>query len=151
MIIVWRLVVVVVGWLNECPALLSTYVLLRAETSFAIAHQSVAMFGSEMMKIHSERFLLSSELGCFSPWLAYLAVKTKDLCTVFTLEFMCYSDKNCGPACVSEYFMSVYWDHRLPTGGHTKHYSVGMQSPTSSQSILYLQHSHMSDEYYPLK
>lgn len=33
----------------------------------------------------------------------------------------------------------------------TKHYSVGMQSPTSSQSIPYLQHSHMSDEYYPLK
>lgn len=34
---------------------------------------------------------------------------------------------------------------------NTKHYSVGMQSPTGSQSIPYLQHSHMSDEYYPLQ
>lgn len=49
---------------------------------------------------------------------AYLAVKTNDLCTVFTLEFMCYSDKVCGPVCTSAYFMSVYWDRRLPTGGY---------------------------------
>lgn len=48
----------------------------------------------------------------------YLAVKTNDLCTIFTLEFMCYSDKVCGPVCTSAHFMSVYWDHRLPTGGH---------------------------------
>lgn len=49
---------------------------------------------------------------------AYLAVKTNDLCAVFTLEFMCYFDKVCGPACTSAYFMSVYWDCRLLTGGH---------------------------------
>lgn len=41
---------------------------------------------------------------------AYLAVKTDDLCTVFALEFMCYSDKAGGFVCasVSVWFMSVY-------------------------------------------
>ncbi len=41
---------------------------------------------------------------------AYLAVKTDDLCTVFALEFMCYSDKASGFVCVSVsvWFMSVY-------------------------------------------
>lgn len=32
---------------------------------------------------------------------AYLAVKADDLCTVFTLEFMCYCDKAGGVVCVS--------------------------------------------------
>lgn len=73
---------------------------------------------------HSERFLLSSELGCFHPispslFVLSLISQWKQMIYVqSSLEFMCYSDKVCGPACVSAYFMSVYWDRRLPTGGH---------------------------------
>lgn len=66
-------------------------------------------------KISQRCFILSSELGqhftlslCLSSSVAYLAVKTDDLCRVFTLRFICYSDKATGFVCTSVQFMSVY-------------------------------------------
>lgn len=67
---------------------------------------------------------------------AYLAVKTHDLYTVFILEFMCYSDKATGfGVCVCGLYECLLRAQivGLPTAGH-KHYSVGMHSPSSSQS-----------------
>lgn len=69
-------------------------------------------------------FCCTSKLGCFCPispalFVFSLISQWKQMIYVqSSLEFMCYYDKVCGPACVSTYFMSVYWDRRLPTGGH---------------------------------
>lgn len=72
--------------------------LLAAGTGFKIGHQ----------RKENLCFYLSFELRShFTLWLhlslssSYLAVKTDDLCTVFTLDFMCYSDKASGAVCMS--------------------------------------------------
>lgn len=67
--------------------------------------------------LHKKKFhinVLFHPRSSDNTWLsAYLAVKTDDLCTVFTLEFMCHCDKAGRPVFMSACFMSVYWDHRL--------------------------------------
>lgn len=116
----------------------------------------IVLFG----KFWCRCFALSSERdkNFYAPALAffaraYLAVKADDLCTVFTLEFMCYCDKAGGVVCVSVWwFMSVYWDCRLSDGllEDTNNLPWECKVPWVPNPSPYLQRSHMSNACCPL-
>lgn len=119
----------------------------------------IVFFGSQMENLMEMfYFVLGAQIKFHSlaPALfvcAYLAVKTDDLCTVFAVKFMCYSDKAGGSVCVSVsvWFMSVYWDHRLQDCllEDTNNLPWECKVPPVPNPIPYLQHSHMSDVYCP--
>lgn len=139
-------------WLRQ---VWSVWALLCATgAAFRIAHQTPS--GSLLCRC----FSLSSERdkNFYAPALAffaraYLAVKADDLCTVFTLEFMCYCDKAGGVVCVSVWwFMSVYWDRRLSDGllEDTNNLPWECKVPWVPNPSPYLQRSHMSNACCPL-
>lgn len=78
-------------------------------TAFKIAHQKPLgslLCSLEKFCVDVLLYLQSADKNFYAPALAffaraYLAVKADDLCTVFTLEFMCYCDKAGGVVCVS--------------------------------------------------
>lgn len=74
----------------------------------------IVFFGKSHVDVFFFFFLIfRAQIKFYTPALAfsacaYLAVKADDLCTVFTLEFMCYCDKAGGVVCVSAYGLWVF-------------------------------------------
>lgn len=129
-----------------------------SETSSNITHPSVAIVGSMMMKRKLTRkgFCCPPSWDVFTPSLrlslSCRLSRSESKWFMYSLHWsLCVIPiRSVGPrACLRTLWVFIETTDCLLED--TKHYSVGMQSPTSSQSIPYLQHSHMSDEYYPLK